>query len=80
MHFVCVCVCVHAYIYIINVRTYVHMYVHMYKHILFLCTQAVEEEDKMSAEQLAIKNVGKQVMLQLYSCYDGRTQAMFTRK
>lgn len=28
----------------------------------FFCTQAVEEEDKMTPEQLAIKNVGKQVM------------------
>ncbi len=28
--------------------------------IFFLCPQSLEEEDKMTAEQLAIKNVGKQ--------------------
>ena len=36
---------------------------HMTLHITFLVVQAVEEEDKMTSDQLAVKNIGKQVSL-----------------
>jgi len=31
------------------------------------CVQSLEEEEKMTPEQLAIKNVGKQVHIAVYS-------------
>ena len=36
---------------------------HMTLHMTFLVVQAVEEEDKMTSDQLAVKNIGKQVSL-----------------
>lgn len=44
-------------------RTNKHVHAPLQYWIVFSSSQAVEEEDKMTPEQLAIKNVGKQVTM-----------------
>ena len=39
------------------------MCIHAYHNNVYVFFQALEDEDKMTPEQLAIKNVGKQVDL-----------------
>jgi len=47
---------------IVLLRNLLHGLAWHYNKIMF-CLQSLEEEEKMTPEQLAIKNVGKQVHL-----------------